>query len=87
MKISIKTKLALIFFAHACFIGVMTSLIVDSLIISQIINEAEERVKEDLNTARYVYNFRARDIDKAIRWTSGRHVLKRATKERNMSPV
>ncbi len=87
MKISIKTKLALIFLALACFIGVMTSLIVDSLITSQIINEAQERVKEDLNTARYVYTSKIRNIDKAIRWASIRHVLKKSLKERNISPI
>lgn len=87
MKISTKTKLALIFLALACFMGVMTSLIVNSLITNQIINEAQERVKEDLNTARYVYNSKIRDIDRAIRWTSIRHVLKRGLKERNITPI
>jgi two-component system NtrC family sensor kinase len=87
MKISIKTKLALIFLGLACFIGVMTSLIVDSLITNQIIHEAQERVKEDLNTARYVYDSKIRDIDRTIRWTSIRHVLKRGLKERNISMI
>ena len=87
MKISIKTKLALIFLALACFMGVMTSLIVNSLITNQIINEAQERVREDLNTARYVYASKIREIDRTVRWTSIRHVLKRGLKERNISPV
>ncbi len=87
MKISTKTKLALIFLALACFMGVMTSLIVNSLITSQIINEAQERVKEDLNTARYVYVSKIRDIDRTVRWTSIRHVLKKGLKERNITPV
>ncbi len=81
MKISTKTKLALIFLALACFIGVVTSLVVNSLITNQIINEAQERVKEDLNTARYVYASKVRDIDRAIRWASIRHVLKKGLKE------
>lgn len=85
MKISTKTKLALLFLALACFIGVMTSLIVNSLITNQIINEAQERVKEDLNTARYVYASKVREIDRAIRWASIRHVLKKGLKERNIS--
>ena len=75
MKILTKTKLALIFLAIACFIGVVTSLIVNSLITNQIIFEAQERVKEDLNTARWVYNSKIRDIDRTIRWTSVRHVV------------
>lgn len=87
MKFSIKTKLALIFLAFACFMGVVTSLVVNSLITNQIINEAQERVKEDLNTARYVYASKVRDIDRVIRWTSIRHVLKKGLKERNISPL
>jgi two-component system NtrC family sensor kinase len=87
MKISIRTKLALIFLAFACFMGVMTSLIVNSLITNQIINEAQGKVKEDLNTARYVYDSKIRDIDRTIRWTSIRHILKRGLKERNATPV
>lgn len=83
MKISIKTKLALIFLAIACFVGLVTILIVDSLITGQIINEAQERIKEDLNTARYVYTSKIRDIDRAIRWTSTRHVLKSELKDKS----
>jgi len=87
MKIFTKTQLALIFLAVACLIGVVTSVIVDSLITNQIIFEAQERVKEDLNTARYVYTSKIRDIDRTIRWTSIRHVLKKGLKEKNISPV
>jgi two-component system NtrC family sensor kinase len=87
MKIFAKTKLALIFLAIACFIGVVTSLIVNSLVTNQIIFEAQERVKEDLNTARWVYTSKIRDIDKTIYWTSMRHVLKNALIEKNVTPI
>jgi two-component system NtrC family sensor kinase len=87
MKILTKTKLALIFLAIACFIGVVTSLIVNSLITNQIISEAQERVKEDLNTARWVYTSKIRDIDRIIRWMSIRHVLKNALKQKNITPI
>jgi two-component system NtrC family sensor kinase len=87
MKILTKTKLALIFLAIACFIGVVTSLIVNSLITNQIIFEAQERVKEDLNTARWVYASKIKDIDRTIHWTSIRHVLKNALKEKNITPI
>lgn len=87
MKISIKTQFALIFLALACFIGVVTSLIVNSLVTNQIISEAQERVKEHLSTARWVYESKARDIDKTVRWTSIRHVLKRGLKERDISSI
>jgi len=82
-----KTQLALIFLAVACLIGVVTSIIVNSLITNQIIFEAQERVKEDLNTARYVYTSKIRDIDRTIRWTAIRHVLKKGLKEKDISPI
>jgi two-component system NtrC family sensor kinase len=87
MKIFTRTQLALIFLAVACLIGVVTSIIVNSLITNQIIFEAQERVKEDLNTARYVYASKIRDIDRTIRWTAIRHVLKKGLKEKNISPI
>jgi two-component system NtrC family sensor kinase len=87
MKIFSKTQLALIFLAIACLIGVVTSIIVNSLITNQIISEAQERVKEDLNTAKYVYASKIREIDRTIRWTSIRHVLKTGLKEKNISPI
>jgi len=87
MKLLTKTQLALIFLAIACLIGVVTSIIVNSLITNQIIFEAQERVKEDLNTARYVYTSKIRDINRTIHWTSIRHVLKKGLKEKNISPI
>jgi two-component system NtrC family sensor kinase len=87
MKMFTKTQLALIFLAVACLIGVVTSIIVNSLITNQIIFEAQERVKEDLNTARYVYTSKIRDIDRTIRWTAIRHVLKKGLQEKDISPI
>ncbi len=87
MKITTKSKLGLLFLAVACLIGVITSIIVNSLVTNQIIFEAQERVKEDLNTARYVYNSKIRDVDQAIRWTAIRHVLKTGLKQKNFSSI
>src|SRR4030043_147308 len=87
MKIFTRSQLALIFLAVACLVGVATSIIVNSLVNSQVIFEAQERVKEDLNTARYVFTSKIREIDRAIRWTAIRHVLKKGLKEKNISPI
>jgi two-component system NtrC family sensor kinase len=88
MKISTKTRLALIFLAVACFIGVVTSLIVNSLVTNQIIFEAQERVKEHLSTAKWVYASKIKDIDRTIRWTSARQmVLTKAIKGKDISPI
>jgi two-component system NtrC family sensor kinase len=87
MKIFTRTQLALIFLAVACLIGVATSIIVNALITNQVIFEAQERVKEDLNTARYVFTSKIEEIDRTIRWTTIRHVLKKGLKEKNISPI
>jgi two-component system NtrC family sensor kinase len=73
--------------ATACLVGVVTSIIVNFFITNQIIFEAQERVKENLNTARYVYASKLKDIDRTVRWTSIRHVVKSGLKEKNISPI
>jgi two-component system NtrC family sensor kinase len=87
MKVSTKTQLAILFLALACFIGVVTAVIVNSIVTNQIIFEAQERVKEHLSSARWVYESKIRDIDKVIRWTSIRHVLKEGIKRKNISAI
>jgi two-component system NtrC family sensor kinase len=68
-------------------VGVVTSLIVNSIVTNQIILEAQERVKEDLNTARWVYDSKIKDISKVFYWTSIRHVLKQAVKTKDATPI
>src|SRR4030043_2247274 len=87
MKVTTKTQLAILFLALACFIGVVTALIVNSIVTNQIIFEAQERVKEHLSSARWVYESRIRDIAKVVRWTSIRHVLKEGIKRRDVSGI
>lgn len=87
MRISTKTLIALAFFTMACLMGVVTILIVNSIVTNQIILEAQERVKEHLNSARWIYHSKIREIDQLIRWTSIRHVLKKGLKERNVSAI
>jgi len=87
MKVNTKTRLAILFFSLACFIGVITALIVNSIVTNQIIFEAQERVKEHLSSARWVYDSKVRDVGKVIRWTSIRHVLKEGIKKRDLSTL
>ena len=88
MKFLTKTKLVLTFFVVACFIGVVTSLIVNSLITNQIISEAQERVKEHLSTASWVYSAKIKDIDRTIRWAAARQVvLGKAIKEKDFASI
>lgn len=70
-----------------CLIALVSTLITNSIVANYIIHEVQERVKQDLNTARYVYGSKIRDIDRTIRWASIRHVLKDAIKRKNVSPI
>src|SRR4030043_343209 len=87
MKVNTKTRLAILFLALACFIGAVTALIVNSIVTNQIIFEAQERVKEHLSSAKWVYETKVRDIAKVIRWTSIRHVLKEGIKRGDLSAI
>ncbi len=87
MRIATKSQLALLFLALACLIGVVTALTVNSIVTNQIIYEAQERVKEHLSSARWVYQSKVRDIQKVIQWTSIRHVLKDGIKSKNISVI
>lgn len=87
MRISAKTQLALFFLGIICLIGVASALIANWVVTQHIIQEAQMRVKEDLNTARFVYQSRLRELDRTIHWTAIRHVLKEGIKRRNVLAV
>lgn len=76
MKISKEKRIALIFVLIALSIGLIIGFIVNSVITNRAIYETQERVKEALNTARWVYTSKLNDIDRTIRLTSIRYVLK-----------
>ena len=87
MKFPVKTRLSLLFLITICLIGLISTLIANSIVTNHIIHEVQERVKQDLNTARYVYASKVRDIDRSIHWASIRHVLKDVIKKKNVSPI
>ncbi len=78
---SSKKQLALIFVLIALASGVIIGLIVNSVITNRVVYETQERVKEALNTARWVYHSKLNDIDRTIRLTSIRYVLREALKK------
>ena len=68
----------MIFVIISLYTGVIIGLIVNSVIANRVIHETQERVKEALNTARWVYTSKLNDIDRTIRLTSIRYVVKEA---------
>jgi two-component system NtrC family sensor kinase len=81
MNTSSKYRLALIFVLIALSTGIIIAFIVNSVITNRVIYETQERVKEALNTARWVYTSKLNDIDRTIRLTSTRYILKEALKK------
>jgi two-component system NtrC family sensor kinase len=73
-----KKRIALIFVLISLFTGVIIGFIVNSVITNRVIHETQERVKEALNTARWVYASKLNDIDRTIHLTSIRYILKGA---------
>ena len=78
---SSKKQLALIFVPIALASGIIIGFIVNSVITNRVVYETQERVKEALNTARWVYHSKLNDIDRTIRLTSIRYVLREALKK------
>jgi two-component system NtrC family sensor kinase len=87
MKFSLKTRLSLLFLVIVCGIGLLSAYIANSIVRNHIFLEVQERVKQDLNTAKYVYRSRLQEIDRSIRWASIRFVLKDVVKKKNVSPI
>jgi two-component system NtrC family sensor kinase len=86
MNSSSKYRLALIFVLISLSTGVIIGFIVNSVITNRVIYETQERVKEALNTARWVYHSKLNDVDRTIRLTSMRYILKEALrKEKTLS--
>jgi len=81
MSTSSKYRLASIFVLTSLSTGVIIGFIVNSVITNRVIYETQERVKEALNTARWVYNSKLSDIDRMIRLTSIRYTLKEALRK------
>lgn len=69
--------------AVALFTSVVTGLLVNSIISDRILYETQERIRDTLNAARWVYTTRMNDIDRAIRLTSVRYIVRNAVKEKN----
>ncbi len=72
--------MALIFVVISLATGVLIGFIVNSVITNRVIHETQERVKEALNTARWVYASKLNDVYRTIRLTSTRYILREALK-------
>ncbi len=83
MKLSKRNRIALSFAVVAISTGIIIGFIVNSILTHGVIFETQERVKEALNGAQWLYTARINEIDRAIYLTSIRYVLGGALKKEN----
>ncbi|MCK4804520.1 MAG: histidine kinase, partial [Spirochaetes bacterium] len=78
MKISLRTKLIISFLTVIIISGVVATLVGSRLIANGIIRQAQDQVKNDLNSAREVYREKTEDIKDTVRFTAVRVFIKDA---------
>lgn len=82
MNVSKRNRIALSFLVVALSTGIIIGFIVNSVITHRVIYETQQRVKEALNGARWIYTARMNEIDRGIYLTSIRYILKGALKKK-----
>jgi len=78
MKISLRTKLIISFLAVIIICGVVATLVGMRLIGTGIIGQAQDKVKNDLNSAREIYREETENIKDIVRFTALRFFIKDA---------
>jgi len=81
MKISLRTKLIVSFLAVIVICGLVATLVGLRLIGTGIIEQAQEKVKNDLNSAREIYRGEIEDLKDVVRFTVLRFFMKDAILE------
>jgi len=78
MKISLRTKLIISFLAVIIICGLVATLVGVRLIGTGIISQAQDKVKNDLNSAREIYREEAENLRDIVRFTALRFFIKDA---------
>jgi two-component system NtrC family sensor kinase len=76
MKISLRTKLNISFLTVIIICGLVASLVGMRLIVTGIINQAQDNVKNDLNSAREIYQGETERIKDVVRFTALRFLVR-----------
>ena len=84
IKVTIATKLTLSFLLIIVMISVVFMVIGVQLISDRIVAEAQEKVRNDLNAAREIYQSKITDIDDVTRFTASRFFLRDAMASGNI---
>jgi len=78
MKISLKTKLNISFLAVITICGLIAALVGTQLIVAGIINQAQDNVRNDLNSAREIYQQEIKKVKDVVCFTALRFFIKDA---------
>ena len=78
MKVLLKTKLTISFLAVIIICGLIASLVGVRLINTGVINQARDKVRNDLNSARQIYREELENVRDKIRFTALRFFIKDA---------
>jgi two-component system NtrC family sensor kinase len=78
MRISLKAKLVISFLAVIVICGLVATLVAIRLIGTGIINQAQEKVRIDLNSARHIYQDEIREVKALVDLTAQRFFIKEA---------
>jgi len=81
MKISLRTKLIVSFMAVIVICGLVATLVGLRLIGTGIVGQAQDKVKNDLNSAREIYRGETQDLKDVVRFTALRFFMKDAILE------
>lgn len=84
---SLRTKLALSYILAVGLVGIMCSIIGIITINQGIINQAQNRVSADLNSAGEIYDQYAQQVMNTCRFTATRFFLRRAILEKNLTTI
>lgn len=84
MKISLKSKLVVSFLAVIIICGLVATVVGMRLIGTGIINQAQDKVKNDLNSAREIYHEELDNLKDVVRFTSARFFLKDAIRNNDL---
>lgn len=85
MKISLRTKLIVSFLAVIVICGLVATLVGLRLIGTGIIEQAQDKVKNDLNSAREIYREQTDDLKDVVRFTASRFFMKDAILESDIA--
>jgi two-component system NtrC family sensor kinase len=84
MQISLRTKLIISFLAVIIICGLVATLVAIQLIGTGIINQAQDKVRTDLNAARHIYLDEIKEVKVLLDLSAQRFFIKDALSENNI---